>query len=167
MGGSDRARKPCRHFHAGRQLRAMIDKLDHLVATGITAIELMPLADFAGRATGAMTACCGMRPTAPMAARRPQGADRRSASARADGVSRRRLQSFRARRKLPRPLRAVVLHRRADAVGQRDRLPGAGGTRTSPSRMRCTGCANIASTGCGSTPSTPSPSRARSRCCTS
>jgi maltooligosyltrehalose trehalohydrolase len=28
--------------------RAMIGKLDHLVATGITAIELMPLADFAG-----------------------------------------------------------------------------------------------------------------------
>ncbi|HEV7635014.1 MAG TPA: malto-oligosyltrehalose trehalohydrolase [Bradyrhizobium sp.] len=29
--------------------RAMIDKLDHLVATGITALELMPLADFSGR----------------------------------------------------------------------------------------------------------------------
>jgi maltooligosyltrehalose trehalohydrolase len=29
--------------------RAMIDQLDHLVATGITALELMPLADFAGR----------------------------------------------------------------------------------------------------------------------
>ncbi len=28
--------------------RAMIDKLDHLVATGITALELMPLSDFAG-----------------------------------------------------------------------------------------------------------------------
>jgi len=28
--------------------RAMIDKLDHLVATGITALELLPLADFAG-----------------------------------------------------------------------------------------------------------------------
>lgn len=28
--------------------RAMIEKLDHLVQTGITAIELMPLADFAG-----------------------------------------------------------------------------------------------------------------------
>jgi maltooligosyltrehalose trehalohydrolase len=28
--------------------RAMIDKLDHLVATGITALELMPLADFSG-----------------------------------------------------------------------------------------------------------------------
>ena len=29
--------------------RAMIGKLDHLAATGITALELMPLADFAGR----------------------------------------------------------------------------------------------------------------------
>ena len=29
--------------------RAMIDKLDHLAETGITALELMPLADFAGR----------------------------------------------------------------------------------------------------------------------
>jgi maltooligosyltrehalose trehalohydrolase len=29
--------------------RAMIDKLDHLIATGITALELMPLADFAGQ----------------------------------------------------------------------------------------------------------------------
>jgi malto-oligosyltrehalose trehalohydrolase len=29
--------------------RAAIDKLDHLVATGITAIELMPLSDFPGR----------------------------------------------------------------------------------------------------------------------
>jgi len=28
--------------------RAMIDKLDHLVASGITALELMPIADFAG-----------------------------------------------------------------------------------------------------------------------
>jgi 1,4-alpha-glucan branching enzyme len=29
--------------------RAMIDKLDHLVSTGITVLELMPLADFAGK----------------------------------------------------------------------------------------------------------------------
>jgi maltooligosyltrehalose trehalohydrolase len=29
--------------------RAMIDRLDHLVETGVTALELMPLADFAGR----------------------------------------------------------------------------------------------------------------------
>ena len=31
------------------RFRAVIDKLGHLVATGITALELMPLADFAGR----------------------------------------------------------------------------------------------------------------------
>jgi maltooligosyltrehalose trehalohydrolase len=35
-------------FTPGGTYRAMIDKLDHLVATGITALELMPLADFAG-----------------------------------------------------------------------------------------------------------------------
>jgi malto-oligosyltrehalose trehalohydrolase len=29
--------------------RAMVERLDHLVTTGITALELMPLADFAGR----------------------------------------------------------------------------------------------------------------------
>ena len=29
--------------------RGMIEKLDHLVETGITAIELMPIADFSGR----------------------------------------------------------------------------------------------------------------------
>ena len=42
--------------------RAMIDKLDHLVSTGITALELMPLADFAGAEIGVTTARCGMRP---------------------------------------------------------------------------------------------------------
>ncbi len=36
-------------FTAEGTYRAMIDKLDHLVATGITALELMPLNDFAGR----------------------------------------------------------------------------------------------------------------------
>jgi maltooligosyltrehalose trehalohydrolase len=36
-------------FTSQGSYRAMIDKLDHLVATGITALELMPLADFAGR----------------------------------------------------------------------------------------------------------------------
>jgi maltooligosyltrehalose trehalohydrolase len=36
-------------FTPGGTYRAMIDKLDHLVETGITALELMPLADFAGR----------------------------------------------------------------------------------------------------------------------
>jgi maltooligosyltrehalose trehalohydrolase len=36
-------------FTADGTYQAMIDKLDHLVATGITALELMPLNDFAGR----------------------------------------------------------------------------------------------------------------------
>jgi maltooligosyltrehalose trehalohydrolase len=36
-------------FTAEGSYLAMIDKLDHLAATGITALELMPLADFAGR----------------------------------------------------------------------------------------------------------------------
>jgi maltooligosyltrehalose trehalohydrolase len=36
-------------FTPGGTYRAMIEKLDHLVATGITALELMPLADFPGR----------------------------------------------------------------------------------------------------------------------
>jgi maltooligosyltrehalose trehalohydrolase len=35
-------------FTSGGSYRAMIDRLDHLVANGITALELMPLADFAG-----------------------------------------------------------------------------------------------------------------------
>jgi maltooligosyltrehalose trehalohydrolase len=35
-------------FTSDGTYRAMIDRLDHLVATGITALELMPLADFAG-----------------------------------------------------------------------------------------------------------------------
>ena len=48
MAGDGRAGKPCRHLHAQGTYRAMIDRLDHLKATGITALELMPLADFAG-----------------------------------------------------------------------------------------------------------------------
>ncbi|MBR0697608.1 malto-oligosyltrehalose trehalohydrolase [Bradyrhizobium lablabi] len=36
-------------FTAEGTYRAMIDRLDHLVETGITALELMPLADFAGK----------------------------------------------------------------------------------------------------------------------
>lgn len=36
-------------FTPGGTYRAMIEKLDHLVATGFTALELMPLADFPGR----------------------------------------------------------------------------------------------------------------------
>jgi maltooligosyltrehalose trehalohydrolase len=36
-------------FTKAGTFRAVIDKLDHLVETGVTALELMPVADFAGR----------------------------------------------------------------------------------------------------------------------
>ena len=51
-------------------------------------------------------------------------------------------------------------------MGQRDRLSRAAKCAPSRSRTRCTGCATIASTGCGSMRCTPSSSRAGSRCCT-
>lgn len=50
--------------YAGLQAR-----LPDLKALGVTAIELLPLADFKGRATGATTASSPTPPTAPMAAR--------------------------------------------------------------------------------------------------
>ena len=36
-------------FTEAGTFRGVIDKLDHLAATGVTAIELMPVADFSGR----------------------------------------------------------------------------------------------------------------------
>ena len=36
-------------FTPGGTFRAVIEKLDHVIETGVTAIELMPIADFAGR----------------------------------------------------------------------------------------------------------------------
>jgi 1,4-alpha-glucan branching enzyme len=50
--------------------RAAIDRLDHLASLGVTMIEVMPLAEFPGGGTGAMTACCPMRPMPAMAGRR-------------------------------------------------------------------------------------------------
>ena len=121
--------------------RAAIDKLDHVVETGFTAIELMPLADFAGRRNwgydGVLLVCARQR---LRPAGRSQGADRRRASARPDGVSRRRLQPLRAGGELSRPLRAGVLHRGADALGRGDRLSRAARCAPSRSRMRCIGC---------------------------
>ena len=47
--------------------RAVIDKLDHLAATGITAIELMPVADFPGRWNWGYDGVLPSRRTAPTA----------------------------------------------------------------------------------------------------
>ena len=108
----------------------MIDKLDHLVATGITAIELMPLADFAGRRNWGYDGVLLYAPDSAYG--RPD-----DLKALIDAAHQRGLMVF---------LDVVynhfgpegnylgryappLLHRRADAVGQRDRLSRAGGAR--------------------------------------
>ena len=152
-----------RHVHAAKaRFAASIDKLDHLAATGVTAIELMPVADFPARGTGATTACCCSRPTAPMAAR----------------TTSRRWSTPRMQRGLMVFLDVVynhfgpdgnylgrycaaVLHAGADTPWgsaidyETSRRCGA-----SPSRTRSTGSTISASTACGSTRCTPSPSPA-------
>src|SRR3981189_1394199 len=76
-----------------------------------------------------MMACCGTRPPPPRAPPPTQSPDRRNASSRADGVSRRGLQSLRPRGKLPRPICPWLLYGGADTLGQRYRLSVAAGTR--------------------------------------
>ncbi len=46
------------------------EKLDYLADLGVTAVEIMPLSDFPGGATGATMACCPTPPTPPTARRR-------------------------------------------------------------------------------------------------
>ena len=102
-------------------MRALAGKLDDLRDLGVTAIELMPLADFTGQRNWGYD---GVLPYAPDAAYgRPDDLKRwstRAHGARADGVPRRRLQPFRAGRELPARLRADLLHRAPpDALGRR------------------------------------------------
>ena len=125
--------------------RGVIDKLDHVAATGITAIELMPVADFSGplelglRRRAALRAGQRLWP-----ARRPQGADRRRAPARPDGVSRRRLQPLRAGGKLSRPLSRRSSSRQAQTPwGNAIDYQRAGGARGSRSRTRCIGSSDF------------------------
>ena len=88
-------------------------------------------------------------------ARRPEGAGRRGARRRADGVPRRRLQPLRAGRELPAGLRARVLPPRARRRPGAPRSPTSGRRcGASSSRTRSTGSTSSASTACGSTPST-------------
>ena len=131
----------------------MIDKLDHLAATGITAIELMPLADFPGRWNWGYD---GVLPFAPDSVYgRPD-----DLKALIDAAHERDLMVF---------LDVVYnhfgpegnyLHRiapqffseAADALGRRHRLHAATRYALSRSRTRCTGCVTTASTGCASMP---------------
>ena len=72
--------------------RAMIERLDHLAETGITALELMPVADFPGRWNWGYDGVLLFAPDCSLwPAGRSEGADRRRACARDDGVSRRGL----------------------------------------------------------------------------
>ena len=145
--------------------RAMIDKLDHLVETGITALELMPLADFAGTRNWGYDGVLWYAPDSAYG--RPD-----DLKALIDAAHQRGLMVF---------LDVVYNHfgpegnylgRYAPHFFTDAQTPWGSAIdyrvpRSAPSRsrMRCTGCANIASTGCGSMPCTQSPNPAKSRCC--
>ena len=95
-------------FTRRRHVRRAVERLDDLVALGITAIELMPVADFPGRRNWGYD---GVLPFAPDAelrhAGRAEAPRRRGARARADGAARRRLQPLRTRRQLSACVRAA------------------------------------------------------------
>jgi maltooligosyltrehalose trehalohydrolase len=57
--------------HAGAMggFKGVQAALPRLRDLGVTAVELMPIADFPASATGATTACCPTRPTRPTARR--------------------------------------------------------------------------------------------------
>ena len=149
--------------------RAIIDKLDHLAALGVTAIELMPIADFPGKRNwgydGVVLVCAGCR---VWPARGVERADRCRAWARPDGVARCSLQPLRPGRRLYPCDRSADLHRPApDSLGRGDQrrwraLRGRSGS--SSSTMRCTGSRSFISTACGSMRSTRSWTTARSTC---
>ena len=65
MGRSSHLRTACGHIHARRNISGRSNRNSTISRElGVTAVELMPLADFPGNETGAMTAFCPTRPTA-------------------------------------------------------------------------------------------------------
>ena len=97
--------------------------LPHLRELGVTAIELMPVAEFPGDAQ------LGLRRRLPVRAAdelrragRAEAARRRLPRARARAVPRRRLQPPRPGRELPRRVRAVLHRPLPDALGRRAQL---------------------------------------------
>ena len=100
-GGDLRAAR--RHLHARGHVRrgARAPRLT-CVELGVTAIELMPLADFPGPAQLGLRRRAAVRARRRLRhARRPQAPGRRGARARADGAARRGLQPLRTRGQLP------------------------------------------------------------------
>ena len=155
-------------FTPGGSFRAAIEKLDHVRDTGLTAIELMPVADFAGRRNWGYDGVLLYAPDSAYG--RPD-----DLKALIDAAHLRGLMVF---------LDVVYNHfgpegnylvaLRAGTSSPTRTRRGAPRSTTacrrcapSRSRMRCIGCGTIASTGCGSMPCMPSWSRASLRCCTS
>ncbi len=155
-----------RHLHPRGHLRGAIDRLDHLAALGVTAIELMPVADFPGRRNWGYD---GVLPFAPDASYgtpgRSEAPRRRRARARADGAARRRLQPLRPGRQLPaRATRPQFFNRRTTRPGARrstSTATTAAPCATSSSTTRSTGSRSSTSTACASTPCTRSPTTRR------
>ena len=113
-----------RHLHAEGTFAGVSAQARPLCELGVTAIELMPIADSPASAAGATTACCRSRPMraygTPEELKALVAAAHR---ARHRGDARRRLQPLRPRRQLPALLRAAVLHRAAhDALGRGHQL---------------------------------------------
>ena len=91
--------------------QAAIGRLDHLVELGVTALELMPLADFPGARNWGYDGVLLFAPDASYG--RPEDLESlrgRRPSQGPHGLSRRRLQPFRSRRELSPGLRPADLH---------------------------------------------------------
>ena len=145
-------------LHARGHVRAARSSASTTCATlGVTAIELMPVADFPGRRNWGYD---GVLPFAPDAAlrhaRRPEAPGRRRARARPDGAARRRLQPLRPRGQLPaRATRRTFFNpTRHTPWGAAINFDGPRQPRrcaTSSSTTRCTGSRSSTSTACAST----------------
>ena len=151
-------------LHAGAfgGFDGMRAQLPRLAALGVTAVELMPIADFPGAHNWGYDGVLPLRAGRRLRHARPvQGHGRRRARAGADGVAGRGVQPFRARTAPTSTPFAKTFLPRGPA-----RPPG-GPRSTSASRRcgstsrrtRCTGCRNTAWTACASTPCTPSRTR--------
>ena len=118
-------RAACRHLHARRHLRRVPSSACPTSRnSGVTAIELMPVADFVGRRNWGYDGVLPVRPGSGLwHARGAEGVRRRGARAWADGSARCRRQSFRPGRQSAAPLCAGILHRRIRySVGPGDQL---------------------------------------------
>ena len=140
--------------------RAAIEKLDHLAATGITAIELMPVADFPGRWNWGYDGVLLFAPDSSYG--RPD-----DLKALVDAAHARGLMvfldvvynHFGPEGNYLGRIAPQIFHRRADALGRRHRLSRAGGAPVRHRERAALARANTASTGCASMPCTPSSRR--------